>query len=67
MRKKEVEILWSDYFKPEHLEKFPKLQDTFRKAAKHWSKNKQNVDAPAAADLEAAVTEISEIVWATKK
>ena len=22
--KKELEILWSDYFKPEHLEKFPK-------------------------------------------
>ena len=27
--KKELLILWSDYFKPEHLEKYPKLHDTF--------------------------------------
>jgi nickel superoxide dismutase len=65
--KKELEILWSDYFKPEHLEKFPKLHDTFWKAAKLCSKNKQNVDAAAAADLQAAVKEISDMFWATKK
>jgi nickel superoxide dismutase len=65
--KKELEILWSDYFKPEHLEKYPKLHDTFWKAAKLCSKNKQNVDAQAAADLQAAVKEISDMFWATKK
>ncbi len=65
--KKELEILWSDYFKPEHLEKYPKLHDMFWKAAKLCSKNKQNVDAAAAADLQAAVKEISDMFWATKK
>jgi len=65
--KKELLILWSDYFKPEHLEKYPKLHDTFWKAAKLCSKNKQTVDAQAAADLQAAVKEISDIFWATKK
>jgi nickel superoxide dismutase len=65
--KKELLILWSDYFKPEHLEKYPKLHDTFWKAAKLCSKNKQSVDAQAAADLQAAVKEISDIFWATKK
>ena len=65
--KKELLILWSDYFKPEHLEKYPKLHDTFWKAAKLCSKNKQSVDAKAAADLQAAVKEISDIFWATKK
>jgi len=65
--KKELEILWSDYFKPEHLEKFPKLHDTFWKAAKLCSKNKQNVDAAAAAELQAAVKEISDMFYATKK
>ena len=65
--KKELEILWSDYFKPEHLEKYPKLHDTFWKAAKLCSKNKQSVDAQAATDLQAAVKEISDIFWATKK
>jgi len=65
--KRELLILWSDYFKPEHLEKYPNLHDTFWKAAKLCSKNKQTVDAKAAADLQAAVKEIADIFWATKK
>ncbi len=65
--KKELLILWTDYFKPEHLEKHPNLHDTFWKAAKLCSKNKQSVDAKAASDLQAAVKEISEIFSATKK
>ncbi|MDP9265875.1 MAG: superoxide dismutase, Ni [Chloroflexota bacterium] len=65
--KRELLILWTDYFKPEHLEKYPKLHETFWKAAKLCSKNKQSVDAQAAADLQAAVKEISDIFWATKK
>jgi nickel superoxide dismutase len=65
--KKELQVLWSDYFKPEHLEKFPKLHDTFWKALKLASKNKQNIDAQAAAELQAAVKEIGDMFWATKK
>ena len=65
--KKELQVLWSDYFKPEHVEKFPKLHDTFWKALKLASKNKQSVDAQAAADLQAAVKEISDMFYATKK
>jgi nickel superoxide dismutase len=65
--KKELQVLWSDYFKPEHLEKYPKLHDMFWKALKLASKNKQSVDAQAAADLQAAVKEISDTFWATKK
>ncbi len=65
--KKELQVLWSDYFKPEHLEKFPKLHDSFWKALKLASKNKQNVDAAAAAELQAAVKEISDMFNASKK
>ena len=65
--KKELQVLWSDYFKPEHLEKYPKLHDMFWKALKLASKNKQNIDAQASADLQAAVKEISDVFWATKK
>jgi nickel superoxide dismutase len=65
--KKELQVLWSDYFKPEHVEKYPKLHDMFWKALKLASKNKKNVDAQAAADLQAAVKEISDVFWATKK
>src|SRR3989344_2153171 len=49
--KEEILILWSDYFKPEHLEKFPSLHDTFWKAAKLCSQNKQHVDAELAKSL----------------
>ena len=65
--KQELLILWTDYFKPEHLAKHPDLHDTFWKAAKLCSKNKQSVDAKAAADLQAAVKSISDIFAATKK
>ena len=65
--KREVQVIWSDYFKPEHLEAYPDLHDKVWKLLKLAGKNKQSVDAEAAAQLEAAVKEFSEIFWATKK
>lgn len=65
--KSELLILWTDYFKPEHLEKFPNLHETFWKAAKLCSKNKQNVDLQAAQELRKAVAEIDEMFEASKK
>src|SRR3989344_5431645 len=49
--KEELLILWTDFFKPEHLVMFPDLHETFWKAAKLCSKNKQSIDAQAAKDL----------------
>ena len=57
--KNELLILWSDFFKPEHLESFPDLHDKFWKAAKLCSKNKQEVSVEAANELVAAVDEIA--------
>ena len=65
--KHEVQVIWSDYFKPEHLTAYPDLHDKVWKILKLASKNKQSVDAEAAAQLEAAVKEFGEIFWATKK
>ena len=59
--KKELLILWTDYFKPEHLEMFPNLHETFWKAAKLCSRVKQEVSMEAAMQLKAAVEEIAEI------
>lgn len=59
--KSELLILWTDYFKSEHLEKFPNLHETFWKAAKLCSKNKQNVSKEAAEELQGAVEEIETI------
>jgi len=57
--KQELLILWTDYFKPEHLEDFPELHDIFWKAAKLCSKNKQEVNREAAQELLSAVEEIA--------
>ena len=64
--KRELQILWSDYFKPEHLEAHPDLHDRFWQALKQASKCKQSVDAAAAAELEAQVAAIADIFWQTK-
>ena len=65
--KHEVQVIWSDYFKPEHLEAHPDLHSTVWNVLKLASKNKQSIDADAAAQLEAAVKEFADIFWATKK
>lgn len=65
--KKELLILWTDYFKVEHLEKFPDLHDKFWKASKLCSENKQHVDLASAQKLVKAVDEIAEIFAESKK
>lgn len=59
--KEELLILWTDFFKPEHLEVFPDLHEKFWQATKLCSKNKQIVDMDAAQELKAAVDEIAEM------
>lgn len=65
--KRELLILWTDYFKEQHLTQFPSLHDTFWKAAKLCSKNKQEVNATVAHDLMHAVDAIAEIFAQTQK
>ncbi|MBI2122503.1 MAG: superoxide dismutase, Ni [Candidatus Sungbacteria bacterium] len=64
--KKELQILWSDFFKSEHLEKYPNLHDVFWKALKFCSKNKQEINLDAANDLVKAVDEIAKIFYEVK-
>ena len=59
--KEELLILWTDFFKPEHLKMFPNLHETFWKAAKLCSQNKQTVDLKAAKELKRAVDDIAKI------
>ena len=66
LRKNELNILWSDYFKPEHLEKYPDLHDLFWNANKLAGSNKQNVSSDSAKSLVETVDKIAKIFWATK-
>lgn len=65
--KEEILILWTDYFKPEHLEKFPNLHDQVWKATKLCSKNKQDVSLESAEALVKAVDEIAEVFYQSKE
>ena len=65
--KEELLILWTDFFKPEHLKMFPNLHEIFWKAAKLVSKNKQNVDVKAMQELKEVLVEIDEMFQKTKK
>lgn len=59
--KKELLILWTDYFKPEHLEQFPDLHTTFWQAAKLCSENKQHISLDSAKKLVDIVNEIADM------
>lgn len=65
--KREVLILWTDYFKPEHLEKFPDLHELVWKTTKLCSDNKRAVDEAKAQELIESVDKIADIFNQTKK
>lgn len=64
--KKELLILWTDFFKSEHLAKFPDLHEKFWNATKLCSKNKQDVDKESADKLIVAVDEIAKMFYEAK-
>ena len=64
--KRELRILWGDYFRPEHVEQHPDLHERFFSAMKLASRVRQNNDMQAAQDLLAAVQGIAETFWTTK-
>lgn len=66
LAKHHVLVLWTDYFKPEHLEKYPELHDLFWKTAKLCSTCKQEVSKEHAQELMDNIEKIHNIFWETK-
>ena len=66
--KHHLDVLWHDYFKPEHFEKYPDLHAKFNKAAKlaGGSGAKQSTDPATGQQLLDAIDEIAAIFWETK-
>ncbi|UDY24689.1 superoxide dismutase, Ni [Nocardioides sp. Kera G14] len=63
-------VLWTDYFKPPHFEKYPQLNTLFNEATKlagGGGGTKAVFDAEVADKLLAKIDEIAEIFWETKK
>ena len=59
-------VLWTDYFKPEHVEKYPQLHDLFWSATKAAGEAKKSHDPAQGQKLLDAIDEIEKIFWETK-
>ena len=64
--KRELRILWGDYFKPDHLQQVPDLHDQFWNAMRLASAARQKNDPDGAQKLLASVQGIAEAFWKTK-
>ena len=60
-------VLWTDYFKPEHKEKYPQLHDLFWDATKAAGAVKKSQDPADGQKLLDLISQIDEIFWETKK
>ena len=66
LAKSELLVLWTDFFKPPHLEANPEIHNIFWKAAKLCSSVKVEVSAQHAQELMDAVKEIHDLFWSVK-
>jgi nickel superoxide dismutase len=59
-------VLWTDYFKPEHTQKYPQLHDLFWNATKEAGAAKKSEDPAQGQKLLDQIDEIAKIFWETK-
>jgi nickel superoxide dismutase len=62
-------VLWTDYFKPPHFEKYPQLHELFNEATKlaGAAGTKGSTSVGKAEELLAKIDEIAKIFWETKQ
>ena len=62
-------VLWTDYFKPPHFEKYPELHELFNKATKAAgaSGTKASNDPATGQELLDLIAQIDKIFWETKQ
>ena len=63
-------VLWTDYFKPPHFEKYPELHELFNKATKKAGGGpggvKSSTDPATGQELLDFIAQIDKIFWETK-
>jgi nickel superoxide dismutase len=64
--KQHLWVLWTDYFKPEHLEAHPNLHDLVWRATKQAGACKRSTDPAEGKKLLELIDEIAEVFQATK-
>ncbi len=67
--KQHLWVLWTDYFKPPHFEKYPQLHELVNKATKAAGATgtKGSMDPATGQQLLDYIAEIDKIFWETKK
>ncbi len=62
-------VLWTDYFKPPHFEKYPQLHELFNKATKAAgaAAPRASNDPKTGQELLGLIGEIDKIFWETKQ
>ena len=63
--KHHLAVLWTDFFKPHHLEAHPELHDLFWRAGKAAGEAKKTMDVAKAQELVSLIDEIADIFWQT--
>jgi nickel superoxide dismutase len=64
--KREVRIIFGDFIKKEHVDKYPELPTLFHKIMQLGSKVRQTVSRESAVELLGAVNRFAEIFWEIK-
>jgi nickel superoxide dismutase len=67
LAKHHVSVLWSDYFKAPHFEKYPGLHDLFNETLKALSAAKSSNDPATGQTALDYIAQIDKIFWETKK
>jgi nickel superoxide dismutase len=65
--KHHLSVLWTDFFKPHHVEAFPNLHDLFWRAIKQAGDAKKSMDPAVSEKLIELIGEISDIFWQTEE
>ena len=62
-----LDVLWTQYFKPAHVERWPDLHDKFFRAGHLCTQNMQEISMEKAQALHDLTKEIGDIFWESKK
>ncbi len=64
--KHEIRVIWGDFIKPEHADKYPDLNPLVHQIMKLGSKGRQTADREAGVAFVDAVNQFAEIFWQIK-
>ncbi|MCT4355330.1 MULTISPECIES: superoxide dismutase, Ni [Streptomyces] len=67
LAKHHISVLWSDYFKPPHFEKYPELHQLINDTLKALSAAKASTDPKTGEKALELIAEVDRIFWETKK